>query len=351
MRPSLLSILAPTSLLPYLHLSRLDKPIGTLLLLFPCYFSLSLSTLPSHLPSPSLLALFALGALSMRGAGCTVNDWWDARFDAQVARTRHRPLASGLLSTSQAAAWLVAQLSVGLAVVLALPLHTLALSFAIVPLTAVYPAMKRVTHWPQAVLGLCFNWGALVGYTAGGGALGWGAGALYGAGVCWTVLYDTVYAHQDAAEDRTLGLRSTALYFGERTAAVLAGVGAVMVAALGAVGWVEGMGGWYYAGVAGVAAHVAWQVGTLDVRDRARCWRLFVSNRWLGWILLAGIVVDRWMAPRDEGKETERAEAVRRGQETGWGNTGYQLLGELWRKQRTPQVNAAPAAVAFTTAE
>ena len=280
----------------------------------------------------------------MRGAGCTINDYWDSRIDARVTRTRDRPLASGRLTPWQAGGWLVAQLGVGLAVVLGLNVWTVALSLAICPLVVVYPLMKRVTHWPQLVLGLCFNWGAVVGYTAGGGEVGWGVASLYGAGVAWTLVYDTIYAWQDVVDDRALGLGSTALWMGERTRAVLAGVGAVMVGLLGGVGWWEGMGGWYYGGVGGVAGHLVWQVWRLEVRDRGRCWQLFVSNRWLGWILLAAIVVDRWMAERDEGKERERAEAVRRSRETVWGKTGYEVIGELLLPGRVAEVaNASPA--------
>ena len=333
----LLSLLPPY-LLPYIQLSRLDKPIGTWLLLFPCLWSVALSTLPSHLPSLPLLVLFTSGAVLMRGAGCTINDCWDRRFDARVARTRSRPLASGALGLPQALAWLFVQLLGGLAVVLSFNIYTIAWSFASVPIIAVYPLMKRVTHWPQLVLGLCFNWGALVGYTANTALLEPAATLpLYAAGICWTLVYDTIYAHQDTADDKQLGLRSTALYFHTHTPAILAAIAALLLSALLTLGYSQGMGVWYYGAVAGVAAHLVWQLRLLDVTDRAGCWRLFVSNRWIGWLLLLGLAVDRWMAARDEAKERERARLQEERRRQVWGKTGYELLGELWRQWKANQ--------------
>ena len=336
----LLSLLPP-AVLPYIQLSRLDKPIGTWLLLFPCLWSVALSTLPSHLPSLPLIALFTTGAVLMRGAGCTINDCWDRRFDARVARTRSRPLASGVLGLPQALGWLFVQLLGGLAVVLSFNLYTIALSFASVPIIAVYPLMKRVTHWPQLVLGLCFNWGALVGYTANTALLVPAATLpLYAAGICWTLVYDTIYAHQDTADDKQLGLRSTALYFHNHTAAILAAISAALLTALLVLGHTCEMGGWYYGTVAGVAVHLLWQLLSLDVTDRAGCWRLFVSNRWIGWLLLLGIAVDRWMAARDEVKEREREQLLAERRQQLWGKTGYEVLDELWKlwKAGRPQV-------------
>jgi len=321
-----------------MQLSRLDKPIGTWLLLFPCLWSVALSTLPSHLPSLPLLALFTAGAVLMRGAGCTINDCWDRRFDARVARTRTRPLACGAVGLPQALAWLFVQLLGGLAVVLSFNVYTIAWSFASVPIIAVYPLMKRITHWPQLVLGLCFNWGALVGYTANTALLNPAATLpLYAAGICWTLVYDTIYAHQDTADDKQLGLHSTALYFHRHTAAILAAIAALLLSALLALGRLQDMGLWYYGAVVGVAAHLVWQLRSLDVMDRAGCWRLFVSNRWIGWLLLLGIAVDRLMAARDEEKERERAQLQEERRRQVWGKTGYELLGELWKQWRTEQ--------------
>ena len=280
----------------------------------------------------------------MRGAGCTVNDMWDGRIDAQVTRTRDRPLASGRLTYTQAGGWLAAQLGVGLGVVLSLNVMTVAWSFAIIPLVVIYPLCKRVMAWPQVVLGLCFNWGAVVGYTAGACELAVATVVpLYTAGILWTLVYDTIYAHQDTVDDRALGLYSTALYFGEKTHVALGVIGGLMVAALGVVGWGEGMGGWYYVGVGGVAAHLIWQMSRLDVRDRAGCWRLFVSNRWIGWILLSAIVVDKWMMARDEVKEREREEKIRRSRESIWGKTGYEVIREFMQGDHKAVVQPAHA--------
>ena len=333
----------------------MDKPIGTLLLLFPCAFSVALSTLPSHLPPLPLLLLFALGSFTMRGAGCTVNDLLDHHLDAAVARTHTRPLPSNLVTRRQAMGWLFAQLSISLLTVLSLNLTTIALSFAITPLVAVYPLLKRVTHFPQLALGLAFNWGAVVGYTAHTATLLPHVAVtlpLYAFGVAWTMVYDTIYAHQDVVDDEKLGLGSTALRWRERTRGWLAVMGVVMVGGLVGAGWGEGgMGWWYYGvGVGGVVAHLGWQLWRLDVRDRAMCWRLFVSNRWLGWILLAAIVMDRAMAERDEEKERQREDEVRKSRETMWGRTGYELLAELTRGDRQQQQLLLKPASASATA-
>ena len=274
----------------------------------------------------------------MRGAGCTINDCWDRRFDARVARTRTRPLASGALGLPQALAWLMVQLLGGLAVVLSFNLYTIAWSFASVPIIAVYPLMKRVTHWPQLVLGLCFNWGALVGYTANTALIETAATLpLYAAGICWTLVYDTIYAHQDTADDKQLGLHSTALYFHNHTPAILAAISALLVTALLLLGRMADLGGYYYGALVGVAVHLLWQLRSLDVMDRSGCWRLFVSNRWIGWLLLAGIAVDRWLAGRDEVKEREREQLLVERRQQIWGKSGYEVLDELWKQWKAEQ--------------
>ena len=334
---SLLSLL-PSAVQPYIALSRLDKPIGTWLLLFPCYWSLALATLPSHLPSPSLVAAFACGAFIMRGAGCTVNDMWDRAYDAQVSRTRLRPLASGQLSFTQASVWLLLQLSLGLCCVLCFNLHTILLAFLAVPIAAVYPLMKRVTHWPQLVLGVAFNSGAVLGYSAAtASVLPAVCLPLYAAGILWTLHYDTIYAHQDTADDATLGLRSTALLFASHTHRVLAAFALLLLLMLAAVGYSNGMTGLYYCSLAVIAAHLAWQLHLLDIGDRQRCWRLFTSNRWIGWILLAGIVLDIYCRPRDEDREKQQEEQKTKGRDTVWQLSGYELLAREWRLRRTQE--------------
>jgi 4-hydroxybenzoate polyprenyltransferase len=200
---------------PYLRLARVDRPVGTWLLLWPCIWSTALAAPAGSLPDVRLIALFAIGSFAMRGAGCTINDIWDRDIDRQVERTRNRPLASGELSLTQAAVFLCAQLLTGLGVLVQLPPLTVALSLASMPLVVAYPIAKRVTSWPQLVLGLTFNWGALVGWSAARGDLPLEIlGPLYGGAVCWTLHYDTLYAYQDAIDDKRIGVRSSALSLG-----------------------------------------------------------------------------------------------------------------------------------------
>lgn len=235
----------------------------------------------------------------LRGAGCTVNDLWDQDIDKKVARTRTRPLASGAVTPAAAAALLAAQLSLGLGILLQLDPAAQALGAASLLLVATYPLMKRVTGWPQAFLGLTFNWGALMGSAAAahGGAVAWAAALpLYGAGVCWTLVYDTIYAHQDKADDARIGVRSTALTLGARTKPALAGFAALQAGLLLAAGSAAGMGGVYEAAVAAGAAHQAWQIATVDLDDGPDCMAKFVANKWYGAILYAGIVADKLLA-------------------------------------------------------
>ncbi len=286
--------LAPAALQPYLKLARFDRPIGTWLLLFPCWWGLSLALAERHAwPDWRLVllfALFALGALVMRGAGCTYNDLVDRDIDAKVARTAQRPIPSGQVSPRQAAVFLAAQLLAGLAVLLLFNGFTIALGVASLALVFAYPFMKRITYWPQAWLGLTFNWGALMGWAAVTGGLGWPPLLLYLAGLAWTLGYDTIYAHQDKEDDALIGVKSTALKFGAATRPWLAGFYGATVLLLLAAGATAGLGWPYLAGVAGVAGHFAWQVTTLEIDDPGNCLVRFRANRFVGWILLAGIV-------------------------------------------------------------
>jgi len=200
---------------PYLRLARLDRPIGTWLLLLPCWWATAMAA-PGW-PDPWFLGLFAVGALVMRGAGCTVNDIADREFDKKVARTAGRPIASGQVSVAQALAFLALQLGIGLAVLLQFNGYTVILGVSSLALVAIYPFAKRVTYWPQFVLGLTFNWGALVGWAAVTGGLEAPAVLLYAAGILWTMGYDTIYAHQDKEDDVLIGVKSTALKFGAAT--------------------------------------------------------------------------------------------------------------------------------------
>ena len=282
------------ALQPYLKLMRIDRPIGTWLLLWPCWWSIALAGPTGVLPDISLMALFGAGAFVMRGAGCTINDMWDRDFDAQVARTRTRPLASGAVSMPAATAFLGAQLSVGLGVLLQLNPFAIALGASSLALVAAYPLMKRVTYWPQAVLGLTFNWGALLGWAAVHGSCDWSVVLpLYGGGVCWTIVYDTWYAHQDKGDDAKLGLKSTALLFGERTKPVLAAFSAATLGALGLAGAQAGLDWPFYTALLGGSTHLAWQVGTADLDDPQNLSTRFKANNLFGLAVLSGIVASK----------------------------------------------------------
>jgi 4-hydroxybenzoate polyprenyltransferase len=289
-RPALLRH-APSGWQPYIQLARLDRPIGWWLLLLPCWWSSLLASVVRHAP-PNLwhLLLFLIGAVAMRGAGTTYNDFLDRDIDGKVERTRNRPLASGRVSPRAAMLFLIAQILIGLAVLLCFNNFTIALAPFSLVVVAVYPLMKRVTFWPQAVLGFAFAFGALVGWAAEMGRLAWPAILLYAGGICWTIGYDTIYALQDIEDDLIAGVKSTALRFGAR---VREGVGlfyalafALIGAALFAASAARGLAllGWLCLG-----AHFAWQIWRLDPADGNLALRLFRSNRDAGLIFAAGL--------------------------------------------------------------
>jgi 4-hydroxybenzoate polyprenyltransferase len=283
----------PAELRPYARLARLDRPIGTWLLLFPCWWSIALAAEPGRWPDLWLMILFGIGALVMRGAGCTVNDIIDRDIDAKVARTATRPLASGRLSLAQAFTFLGLQLAIGLVILLQLSATAIWLGVASLILVAVYPFMKRITWWPQAFLGLTFNWGALMGWAAVRDEVAWPAILLYIAGFFWTLSYDTIYAHQDKDDDMLIGVKSTALRLGKDTKAWLLGFDAAMLVLLVAAGAEAGLSWIYYIGVLGVSLHLKWQLADVDLDNPKDCLAKFRSNRFIGWILLAGIVLGR----------------------------------------------------------
>src|SRR5712691_2320718 len=245
----------PARLYPYARLARLDRPIGTWLLLFPGWWGIALAA--RHWPDPALLLLFALGAVTMRGAGCTLNDIADRHYDAQVARTRLRPLPSGAVSLRQAALFLLFQLAVGAAVLLNLNRASVLLGVAVLGLIATYPFMKRVTYWPQVFLGLNFNWGALIGWTAVTGALAWPALLLYLGGVFWTIGYDTIYAHQDKEDDLRIGVKSAAIALGSSTRPWLFAFYAAALLLWAAAGHAAGLGAIFWVGLAAAAGQLA----------------------------------------------------------------------------------------------
>ncbi len=284
----------PPAALPYAQLMRLDRPIGWWLLLIPCWWGLALAAIAQG-PRPELLwfaVLFLAGAIVMRGAGCVINDIFDRKIDAQVERTRSRPLPSGRVGLNSALAFLAVLLLAGLAVLLQFNTLTIMTGLASVVIVAIYPLMKRVTYWPQAVLGLAFNWGALVGWTAATSTLTAPAIALYAAGVFWTLAYDTIYAHQDKDDDILIGVKSTALKFGKSTQPWLAAFFILSLACLAVAASLVNAGPASYVGLAAAAAHAAWQCRTFDDSDSARCLQLFKANRTYGLLVLTGFLVD-----------------------------------------------------------
>ena len=293
---SLVLRLAPEWAVPFVQLARWDRPIGWQLLLAPCWQSAALAGLAAHRgPNVVHLALFMVGAIAMRGAGCTYNDILDRKLDAGVERTRGRPLPSGRASVKGAAAFLVLQSLVGLAVLLCFNSFSIAVGFASLAIVAVYPLMKRITSWPQAVLGLAFSWGALMGWSAAFGALGVPAFALYASAICWTIGYDTIYAQQDARDDAIVGIRSTARLFGAQAKLAVAIFYALAAALAGLALHSAGSGSVATIGWAAYVAHLAWQVARMDAARPETALRLFRSNRDAGLLLFLGLALQGWL--------------------------------------------------------
>jgi len=275
----------PPSWLPYALLMRLDRPIGTWLLLLPGWWSLALGQAPLW-----YYVLFAIGALVMRGAGCVVNDLWDKDIDAQVERTRARPLASGAVSVRQALAFLLLLCLTGLVILLQFNWLTIALGALSLVLIVAYPLMKRVTWWPQAFLGFTFNWGVLMGAAAATGAMPAWVWPLYAAGVLWTLAYDTIYAHADTKDDELIGVKSTARLFGAHSRQWIVCFYLAALALLLLVGITAQCGVFYYTGLALVALQVAMLLREWRVNDPASCIAAFRANRITGMLVFAAFL-------------------------------------------------------------
>ena len=284
---------APLVTRPYLRLSRLDRPIGSWLLLMPCWWSVGLAGMRAdHFPSVWHIVLFFIGAFAMRGAGCTWNDLVDRDLDGLVERTRSRPIPSKQVTVAQATIFMLAQALVGLLVLIQFNRFTVMCGFASLLVVAIYPFMKRVTYWPQVGLGLAFSWGALMGWPAAFGRLDAPAFVLYAGSIAWVIGYDTIYAHQDREDDALIGIKSTALLFGQNTAPMLASFYGVAVVLIGIAGLMAGGGLIFVLGLIAFAAHLAWQVLRLDVNDPAHCLKQFKSNRDAGLMLFAAMLLD-----------------------------------------------------------
>ena len=289
--------LAPSWSRPYLRLARLDRPIGSWLLLMPCLWSAALAAGVSHRLSqlPLVIALFFVGAFAMRGAGCTWNDITDRDLDALVERTRSRPIPAGQVSVAQALSFLVVQALIGLAVLLQFNRFAVVTGITSLLIVAIYPFMKRITWWPQIVLGLAFSWGALMGFAVTLGRIDATALMLYAGSIAWVIGYDTIYAHQDVEDDALIGIKSTARLFGARTRPALAVFYVLALVLIGTALALAGARLPAWLGLAAFAAHLVWQIGRFRIGDPALSLRIFRSNRDAGLLLFAGLLLDAVM--------------------------------------------------------
>lgn len=297
--PQVLIDKTPPKVQPYLYLMRLDKPIGTWLLLLPGLWSISMAK-ASLIPDPLLFSLFSVGAVLMRGAGCTINDILDRDFDKQVERTKTRPIASGQVSRKEAAAFLVGQLTLSLGILLSLNTYSIVLGAASLLFVFTYPLFKRFTYWPQLMLGFTFNWGAMLGYSAVTGFCNWSVTIpLYIAGISWTLIYDTIYAHQDKMDDQKIGVKSTALLFANRTKEYLTFFTFLFFIMMMISGYYNGYKineSWpYYLSVIISSIHLLYQTHFTDFNNPQQCMKRFISNRWTGMIILSGILIGNYL--------------------------------------------------------
>jgi 4-hydroxybenzoate polyprenyltransferase len=284
---------APAYSRPYLRLARLDRPIGSWLLLMPCWWSVGLAGMhQDRFPSVWHIVLFFVGAFAMRGAGCTWNDLVDRDLDEKVERTRSRPIPSKQVTVAQATLFMLAQALVGLLVLIQFNRFTVITGLASLLVVVIYPFMKRITYWPQIFLGLAFSWGALMGWPAAFGRLDWPPLVLYAGSICWVIGYDTIYAHQDREDDLLVGIKSTALLFGEQTPTMMASFYVAAVVLISAAGLMTGGGLIFTIGLIAFAAHLAWQVTRIDIDDPVHCLVLFKSNRDAGLILFGAMLLD-----------------------------------------------------------
>jgi 4-hydroxybenzoate polyprenyltransferase len=286
---------APGFARPYLRLARADRPIGWWLLLWPCWWSLAMAS--EAWPSPWLMALFLVGAVVMRAAGCCWNDIADRDFDGRVERTRTRPIPAGDLSVLRAGLFMVVLALVGLAILLSFNRFAILVGIVSLAPVAIYPFMKRVTWWPQLFLGIAFNWGALLGWAAVRGSLEWPALLLYLGGIAWTLGYDTIYAHQDKEDDALLGLKSSAIRLGPGTRAALWIFYGLAALGFAWAGHAAGLAWPFWLGFAVAVAQLAWQAARVRPDDPADCLAKFKSNTIFGWLLLAAILAGRVLSP------------------------------------------------------
>ena len=280
---------------PFALLMRLDRPIGIWLLVLPTWWGLALGARDAQMSAGQFIlyaALFFMGALIMRGAGCAFNDIVDRDFDAKVARTARRPIPAGLISVRSAFIFTLLLCALGLLILVQFNLFTILVGASALILVAIYPFMKRITYWPQAWLGLTFNWGVLVGFASASGTLSWAAIALYAAGVFWTLGYDTIYAHQDTDDDALIGVKSTALRLGRHTHKWLTGFYGLTILLFGLSGILSNAGTWYFVLLIPAILHLTWQTNALNIDDSASCLKLFRANRSAGFLFLTPLMLE-----------------------------------------------------------
>lgn len=286
--------LAPDFAWPYLQLMRADRPIGTWLLLWPCLWSILLAgyyhDAQNALANWGLMILFTIGAFVMRGAGCVVNDLWDLEADAKVERTKSRPLPSGRVSVSGAIIFACVLSLIGLLILLQLNRFTQIIGVASLILVIIYPLMKRITYWPQLMLGFTFNWGALMGWAAVSGTIEHPALLLYVGGIFWTLGYDTIYAHQDKEDDERIGVKSTALRFGDKTHMWVSSFYIITFGLFFVAGISAGLGLAFYISIIPAGLLLVYQIVILDINDREGCLKLFKSNHYFGMLVFFAIL-------------------------------------------------------------
>jgi len=285
---------APAYLQPYFKLSRIDRPIGTWLLLYPCWWSIALAAPDGSVPDAILFILFAIGAFIMRGAGCTLNDIADRNYDGKVERTKKRPIPSGQVSVFQAFIWLGFQCLIGLLILLQFNTFAIIVGVCSLVLVIIYPFAKRFTYWPQFFLGLAFNYGALLGWATVTGELTIVPVILYVGGIAWTLGYDTIYAHQDKEDDALIGVKSTALKFAEATKHWLLGFYVITLSTIVVCAYLTNLSILFYILISGAAAHLLWQLRSLDINDADKCLMLFKSNKIFGALVLFAIVAGKF---------------------------------------------------------
>ncbi|EAL66917.1 4-hydroxybenzoate nonaprenyltransferase [Dictyostelium discoideum AX4] len=298
----------PNSVQPYLRLSRVDKPIGVWLLLYPCCWSISLAAPAGSFPDLKTMLVFGIGAYVMRSAGCVINDMADYKFDSKVERTKTRPIASKQLTHKQSLIFLGGQLLASFGLILSsLNYYTIALCASSLPIVVLYPFMKRFTYYPQFVLGLAFNWGALAGYSAIAGSCNWSIVApLYLAGISWTMVYDTIYAHQDKRDDILVGVKSTALKFAEKSRIILSVFSGLVISGMFLTGIAANMPLFYYLGTAACSSHLIWQLKTVDFNNPSSCLEKFISNKNFGLYFLLIIIVSKLLQDKENENEIQK---------------------------------------------